>query len=92
MAELGEESPRFHRELGAHAAERGIDVLVTVGPDALGYLEGFQGESHAVASPEEASALLDELSRPGDRVLLKGSRSVGLERVLAPAESQGERR
>ena len=33
--------------------------------------------------PEEAGALLEELARPGDRVLVKGSRSVGLERVLA---------
>jgi UDP-N-acetylmuramyl pentapeptide synthase len=36
-----------------------------------------------VATPEEAAALLEELAQPGDRVLIKGSRSVGLERVLA---------
>jgi UDP-N-acetylmuramyl pentapeptide synthase len=36
-----------------------------------------------VGSPEEAAALLEEIARPGDRVLVKGSRSVGLERVLA---------
>ena len=34
-------------------------------------------------TPEEAGALLEELALPGDRVLVKGSRSVGLERVLA---------
>jgi UDP-N-acetylmuramoyl-tripeptide--D-alanyl-D-alanine ligase len=83
MAELGPESRRFHREIGEHAAELGIDVLVTVGEDALAFGEGFGGETHAVATPEEAGALLEELAQPGDRVLVKGSRAVGLERVLA---------
>ena len=83
MAELGEGSQGYHREIGSHAAARGIDVLVPVGEDALGYLEEFGGETHPVATPEEAAALLEELAQPGDRVLIKGSRSVGLERVLA---------
>jgi UDP-N-acetylmuramoyl-tripeptide--D-alanyl-D-alanine ligase len=83
MAELGPESRRFHREIGEHAAELGIDVLVTVGEAALAFGEGFGGETHAVATPEEAGALLEELAQPGDRVLVKGSRAVGLERVLA---------
>ena len=83
MAELGEDSEAYHREIGAHAARAGIDVLVPVGAPALAYLEGFDGESHAVGTPEEAAAVLEELGRPGDRVLVKGSRSVGLERVLA---------
>jgi UDP-N-acetylmuramyl pentapeptide synthase len=54
-----------------------------VGEGALGYAEEFDGETHPVATPEEAAALLEELAQPGDRVLIKGSRSVGLERVLA---------
>jgi UDP-N-acetylmuramoyl-tripeptide--D-alanyl-D-alanine ligase len=83
MAELGPGSEGYHREIGAHAARLGIDVLVPVGEEAIGYTEEFAGETHAVATPEEAGALLEELARPGDRVLIKGSRSVGLERVLA---------
>jgi UDP-N-acetylmuramoyl-tripeptide--D-alanyl-D-alanine ligase len=83
MAELGADSARYHREIGAHARALGIDVLVPVGEPALSYAEGFEGETHPVASPEEAAALLEELARAGDRVLIKGSRSVGLERVLA---------
>jgi UDP-N-acetylmuramoyl-tripeptide--D-alanyl-D-alanine ligase len=83
MAELGSDSAGYHTEIGAHAAALGIDVLVPVGDEATGYTEAFDGEVHPVASPEEAGALLEQLARPGDRVLIKGSRSVGLERVLA---------
>jgi UDP-N-acetylmuramoyl-tripeptide--D-alanyl-D-alanine ligase len=82
MAELGEGSEAFHRDIGEEAAALGIDVLITVGEPALPYAEGFQGESYAVATPEEAGALLEETAQPGDRVLVKGSRSAGLERVL----------
>jgi UDP-N-acetylmuramoyl-tripeptide--D-alanyl-D-alanine ligase len=82
MAELGPGSAGYHREVGAHAAALGIDVLIPVAEEALPYTEGFEGEVHPAATPEEAGALLEELARPGDRVLIKGSRSVGLERVL----------
>jgi UDP-N-acetylmuramoyl-tripeptide--D-alanyl-D-alanine ligase len=83
MAELGPDGERYHREIGEIAESLGIDLLVTVGEAALGYAVGFGGETQAVATPEEAGALLEELALPGDRVLVKGSRSVGLERVLA---------
>jgi UDP-N-acetylmuramoyl-tripeptide--D-alanyl-D-alanine ligase len=83
MAELGPDAAAYHREIGAQAAQLGIDVLVPVGEEALAYADGFDGQLQPVATPEEASALLEELAQPGDRVLIKGSRSVGLERVLA---------
>jgi UDP-N-acetylmuramoyl-tripeptide--D-alanyl-D-alanine ligase len=83
MAELGPDGERYHREIGTLAGQLGIDVLVTVGEPALPIAAGFDGEKHAVATPEEAGALIEELARPGDRVLVKGSRSAGLERVLA---------
>ncbi|HEU0023504.1 MAG TPA: UDP-N-acetylmuramoyl-tripeptide--D-alanyl-D-alanine ligase [Thermoleophilaceae bacterium] len=85
MAELGGGSAEYHRAVGEHAAAREIDVLVPVGEEALPYLEGFDGEVHPVGTPEQAGALLEEVARPGDRVLVKGSRSAGLERVLAVA-------
>jgi UDP-N-acetylmuramoyl-tripeptide--D-alanyl-D-alanine ligase len=85
MAELGRDGVRYHREVGRHADELGVDVLVTVGEAALPFGDEFDGEKHAVASPEEARAILEELARPGDRVLVKGSRSAGLERVVGAA-------
>jgi UDP-N-acetylmuramoyl-tripeptide--D-alanyl-D-alanine ligase len=82
MAELGDGSDGYHRDIGERMGELGIDVLVTVGTEALPYADGFQGEVHSVATPEEAADVLEEAAAPGDRVLIKGSRSVGLERVL----------
>jgi len=83
MGELGPDSQRFHAEVAARAGEAGIDVLVAVGNGGRLYLDAFEGgERHGVETPEEAGALLERLARPGDRVLVKGSRSAGLERVL----------
>jgi UDP-N-acetylmuramoyl-tripeptide--D-alanyl-D-alanine ligase len=87
MLELGPEARRFHREIGAHATGRGIDVLVTVGPLAEEMRGAFAGEAHAVEDAPAAAELLGALLRDGDTVLVKGSRGVGLERVaqlLAP--------
>jgi UDP-N-acetylmuramoyl-tripeptide--D-alanyl-D-alanine ligase len=74
MAELGREAPRYHREVGAQAA--GLDVVIGVGPLARDY-----DPTHWVADAGRAAELLGELLEPGDVVLVKGSRSVGLERV-----------
>ena len=76
MAELGEAAARFHAEV-AHYAD-GVDVVIGVGPLARGYAPDAWA-----ASAAEAVDLVRELVRPGDAVLVKGSRSVGLERVAA---------
>jgi UDP-N-acetylmuramoyl-tripeptide--D-alanyl-D-alanine ligase len=82
MLELGVDELRFHREIGAHAAARGVDVLVTVGPLAAEMAPAFAGaDAHSVADAEGAAELLTRLLSPGDTVLVKGSRGVGLERV-----------
>jgi UDP-N-acetylmuramoyl-tripeptide--D-alanyl-D-alanine ligase len=88
MLELGSGAPRLHREIGEHAAARGVELLVTVGPLAAGIAQGFAGESHSVADATAAAELLGTLLRDGDTVLVKGSRGVGLERV---AEALGAR-
>jgi len=83
MAELGPDAERFHREIGEHARARGIDLLIPVGDDAVRlYGEGFGGQVEPAATPEDAGQVLERVARPGDRVLVKGSRSAGLERVL----------
>ena len=84
MLELGTAEAELHREMGTAAFAAGVDLLVTVGPRAAAMLDTFDGESYAVADAEEAAALAGELVAPGDVVLVKGSRGVGLE-VVAEA-------
>lgn len=86
MAELGPDAARYHREVGRHASAVGVDVLLTVGSLAEHYLDGQTEISsvRSVAGVDEAIAALDELLHPGDCVLVKASRAVGLE-VVAEA-------
>ena len=90
MLELGEAERSFHEEIGAYARERGVDLLVTVGPLAAAMLDAYDGEAQAVADAAEAASMVPELLEPGDTVLVKGSRGVGLEAVAeALAEDVG---
>jgi UDP-N-acetylmuramoyl-tripeptide--D-alanyl-D-alanine ligase len=83
MLELGPSAREFHVQAGHQAAAAGVDVLVTVGLLAEAMADGFDGEVHAVGSAAEAAPLVRELVRPGDVVLVKGSRGVGLELVCS---------
>jgi len=82
MAELGAGAPGYHREVGEHARAHGVDLVVGVGEPARDY-----GPDELVAAPEEAAELLAAQLEPGDVVLVKGSRSAGLEAV---AETLGD--
>ena len=76
MAELGPEGPRYHQEIGRLLSD--VDHAIAVGELARDY-----GAEDWVADADEAAERLLELVQPGDVVLVKGSRSVGLERVAA---------
>jgi UDP-N-acetylmuramoyl-tripeptide--D-alanyl-D-alanine ligase len=88
MLELGEEGPRMHRELGAYASARAVELLVTVGPLAAEIGVAFSGEVHSATDPPAAAELLRTLLEDGDTVLVKGSRGVGLERVATMLGAQ----
>jgi UDP-N-acetylmuramoyl-tripeptide--D-alanyl-D-alanine ligase len=76
MAELGEDAAGFHAEVGAVAAELGVDVVIAVGGGLAAKYGGLP-----TATPAEAAGLLRELLEPGDVVLVKGSRVARLETV-----------
>jgi len=81
MAELGRGASGYHREVGDHARAHGVDLLVGVGEPARYY-----EPDELVATPAEAAELLAAQLEPGDTVLVKGSRSVGLEAVAEALE------
>lgn len=85
MRELGPESPRFHREAGERAAELGFSPVLAVGEEAREIAAGARAlgaEAEWVASAEEAADWLAATAAQGDVVLVKGSRGVGLDRVV----------
>jgi UDP-N-acetylmuramoyl-tripeptide--D-alanyl-D-alanine ligase len=86
MSELGEESERGHREVGEAAAAFGIDELIAVGPTSAEIARSARKaglkKSISVAAAEDAAELLGKTASPGDLILVKGSRSARMERVL----------
>jgi UDP-N-acetylmuramoyl-tripeptide--D-alanyl-D-alanine ligase len=94
MAELGPDAPAYHGEVGRAAALAGVEVIVALGPLARGYLEGAEGVPvrHWAPTLSEGLPVLHGTLQPGDCVLVKGSRSMGLETVaeaLATASAAG---
>ncbi len=88
MLELGVEAANWHASIGACAATLGIDGLVAVGHYAADLLAGARRagmQSEQLAQCDEldvVAAVLDCWLEPGDVVLVKGSRSMRMERVV----------
>jgi UDP-N-acetylmuramoyl-tripeptide--D-alanyl-D-alanine ligase len=89
MLELGDHADALHRELGRAAAEAALDLLVTVGGVAARALAdgaiaaGMPADAVThVATREEAAVVGLARIRPGDLVLVKGSRGIGTDLVV----------
>ncbi len=86
MGELGHHTIAGHRDVGRHAVSVKIDALFTVGAGASLISEeakaGGLCETEHFPSQEACAAYLKKILKPGDAVLLKGSRSAGMEKVL----------
>ncbi|UWZ82036.1 UDP-N-acetylmuramoyl-tripeptide--D-alanyl-D-alanine ligase [Occallatibacter riparius] len=89
MLELGEHAPRLHAECGKAAAEAGIDLVVGVRGNAnhIAAASCMAGvPSLFLPDAETAGHWLAENLRPGDVVLIKGSRGVRLEQAIETAK------
>ena len=87
MLELGSRSEELHLEIGQAAARAHLAFLVTMGPESLAIARGAVEAGmdadlvKSVETAEEATTAISAALRPGDRILIKGSRGMRLERV-----------
>jgi len=81
MAELGSAAPAYHEEIGREAARHGVDALLAVGELARAYVDGGVPVTRWAADAEAAATEATDFVQPGDVVLVKASRALGLERV-----------
>ena len=85
MAELGDFSEARHREIGIHAAEAGVDFLVTIGIRSKHVAEEFTRKNQNAVhfeTKEDFIAHRCEILRPNDTVLVKASRSMAFENIV----------
>lgn len=96
MCELGEASKHLHRRAGQDVVTRGAaDFLLTCGQHGRDYIEGavaagMPEDSYLIESDANSAATtLASAVRPGDVVLVKGSRAQGMERIVEALSKQG---
>jgi UDP-N-acetylmuramoyl-tripeptide--D-alanyl-D-alanine ligase len=90
MGEVGDEGPAFHREIGAYATAAGIDRLFAVGTLAREAAEAFGGGAEHFDSVERLASRVASAARAGVTVLVKGSRFMRMERVVAALTGEAD--
>ena len=83
MGEVGDKGPEFHREVGAYARSRDVSALLAIGEASKDAIAAFGAGGLHAASLDELLAALRRRATPGATVLVKGSRFMHMERVVA---------
>ncbi|HSG64660.1 MAG TPA: cyanophycin synthetase, partial [Gammaproteobacteria bacterium] len=86
MAELGEQSSELHAEVGSYARGR-CDRLLTIGVRSRAAARAFGGDGKAFDDLAALAAALEPLLEPSATVLIKGSRVMQLDRLVAALSS-----
>ncbi len=89
MGEVGDQGPQFHDEVGAYAAERGIEALYTVGDLCVHAAKAFGGARHF----DSMDALLADVAHNAPEfqsIVVKGSRFMKMERVVEALVQQSK--
>ncbi len=91
MLELGNDAPEFHREIGQYLSEKKVCVLVALGRLAENIFTGFKSSNNFdknknlcfyFTDKEELAGKINDLLRPGDLILIKGSRANKMEDII----------
>jgi len=87
MLGLGESSSQYHSEVGAYAAQKGIDLLIAIGERAEYIAKAAVGHTKdkKVLYFKDKETLLPELKKiitPGDVILVKGSRGMAMDHIV----------
>ncbi|MDR2355415.1 MAG: UDP-N-acetylmuramoyl-tripeptide--D-alanyl-D-alanine ligase [Clostridiales Family XIII bacterium] len=87
MNELGRRSAEYHRQIGAYAAEKRVDLLIAVGEKAADIAAGARAAKSApevlhFESKERALAAMKGILTAGDVILVKGSRGMAMETLV----------
>lgn len=90
MGELGVDAEQFHRDLGAYARTAGVDSLITVGKLTRLSSDAFGDQARHFDDCEQAISLLHSVVDGASVVLVKGSRSARMERVVSALTIVGE--
>ena len=95
MNELGDESSKYHEEIGAYVVLQGVEILITAGDKAFDIARGAEKQNEEAAADngalrteirhfetkEALCEVIGELLKEGDTVLVKGSRTMEMELV-----------
>ena len=80
MKELGTDELKLHLETGKYAKDKGVDLVIAVGPLAVELAKGADGEWFE--SVEQVKSAIPALINDGDTVLVKASHSMHFEEIV----------
>jgi UDP-N-acetylmuramoyl-tripeptide--D-alanyl-D-alanine ligase len=82
MAELGQDAEAMHASVGEYARRQGIKHFVACGPLSKAAATAFGDEAHWFSDRDQLQTFLNNNTRSGDTLLIKGSRSAGMDKVV----------
>ena len=88
MKELGADELALHKEVGAYAKDKGVDLLIAVGALSKATAEGFGDGAVYFDTVEDCIAAIGDLLKEGDAVLVKASHSMHFETIVASLKEE----
>lgn len=91
MGEMGKQGPALHREIGTYASSRNISTLLAIGDATRDTVAAFGAAGAHASSLDALVSMVRARAVPNATLLIKGSRFMRMERVVAALDADGER-